>query len=787
MEFTVLETLEYHKIREMLAAKTSSSIGREIAENLLPANNIDEVKQRLDETEEAVSILTGYTNVPLGGIKDVRAIVKRAKLSATLEPHELAAVRSTLYASRRLKSFLGDMNEYLPILSNYADKIFVLRNIEQIIDSTVTEHGRIRDDASIELKRIRNEIKTAQIRVKDKLESILRSAENQKLFQDSLVTVRGDRYVIPVKQEYRHSFPGIVHDQSASGATVFIEPMPIVNLNNEIKQLMAAEYNEIDRILRVVSGKISDEASRILSNCEMLAQIDFVFAKGRLALAMKATKPNINKQGIVDIKQARHPLISPQDVVPIDIEIGKRFNTLLITGPNTGGKTVSLKTLGLFTLMTQAGMFIPASSGAEMAIFDNVFVDIGDEQSIEHSLSTFSAHMTNLVSILEKVTKEDLVLVDEIGSGTDPDEGAALAMAILNYLLEVGVKTVATTHYSELKSFAFSRHGIENASVEFDIQTLRPTYRLLIGIPGSSNAFAISKRLGLSEKIIEGARKFIEKGHAEMETMLVALEDQKRRYNELNREVEITKRQIDTLKAELDQEKKYLDQKKDILLNKARHDAAAIVRNARREAEDIIRNLKSQFDEKDAHKRQNAISLARSKLREQTSGLITDIDDTSNLPPINKENLAPGMSVYVTNLKQKGIVLRVNDNEVTVQMGALKTSIPLSVCRMVEDSENKSKSTKTGFFDSRLPYVKNVARQIDLRGITVEEAEKILEKFLDDAILAGLHEVIVIHGKGTGSLRKGVRLYLKNHQYVKEISIAELNEGGDGATVVRLV
>lgn len=787
MESTILKTIEYHKIRKMLAEKASSIIGREIAENLLPVNDINEVKQRLDETEEAVNILNGYTNVPLGGIKDVRTIVKRAEISATLEPNELAAVRSTLYASRKLKGFFEGLDDYLPILSDYAKQILVLRNIEQIIDNTLTEHGGIKDDASIELKRIRNDIKTAQIRVKDKLDNILRSAENQKLFQDSLVTVRGDRYVIPVKQEYRHSFPGIIHDQSASGATVFIEPMAIVHLNNEIKQLMAAEYNEIDRILRVISGKIAGEALHILANCEMLAQIDFAFTKGRLALAMKATKPHINDQGIVDIKQARHPLISSENVVPIDVEIGRRFSTLLITGPNTGGKTVSLKTLGLFTLMTQAGMFIPASDGAEMGIFDNVFADIGDEQSIEQSLSTFSAHMTNLVSILEKVTKKDLVLIDEIGSGTDPDEGAALAMAILNYLLDIGAKTVATTHYSELKSFAFSRHGIENASVEFDIQTLRPTYRLLIGIPGSSNAFAISKRLGLSPEIIESAKQFMEKGHVEMETMLVALENQKRLYDELNGNLEITKRQTDILKAELNQEKKYLEQKKELLLTKARNDAATIVRTARRQAEDIISSLKSQFTESDAHKRQAAISSARNKLREQTSNFISENDDLSNLPPITEENVETGMTVYVTTLKQKGVVVHVSGNEVTVQLGALKTSIPLSLCRMVGPSAKKDKIPKASFSDSRILQMKDVSRNIDLRGMTVEEAEEVLAKFLDDAILAGLNEVIVIHGKGTGSLRKGVRQYLKNHQHVREAMIAELNEGGDGATVVRLV
>lgn len=531
MEAAVLSTLEYDKIRDMLAARTGSVMGRELAHELVPVSEAQQVQKRLAETAEARGILNHIATVPLGGIRDVRSTLKKAELGAILEPHELLAVASTLYAARRIKAFFADLSIEAPLLALRASQIMVLRNIETVIEAIVNEQGVIRDDASSELLKLRREIKQAQSRVKEKLDNILRSGEYQKYFQDALVTMRGDRYVIPIKQEYRNNFPGIVHDQSASGATLFIEPMAIVNLNNDIKQLITAEKHEIERILTVVTGQIAQVAEPLGENLVILAQLDFVFAKAKLSIDMRATQPIISQQGFVNLIQARHPLIPAEHVVPIDVQLGRHFTTLLITGPNTGGKTVTLKTVGLFALMTQAGLFIPAAPDSEMPIIGNIFADIGDEQSIEQSLSTFSGHMTNLVGILKKIGADDLVLIDEIGAGTDPSEGAALAMSILEHIHTVGAKTIATTHYSELKTFAYSREGIENASVEFDIQTLRPTYRLLIGIPGSSNAFAISQRLGLSAKIIERAKALIHKEHADFETVLRALEDQKKAYS----------------------------------------------------------------------------------------------------------------------------------------------------------------------------------------------------------------------------------------------------------------
>jgi len=785
MQAAVLSTLEYNKIRNMLANCTGSVMGRELAEQLVPVSDADVVKERLAETAEAREILNSIPVVPLGGIRDVRATIKRAELGSLLEPHELLAVASTLYAARRLKGFISDLPVAAERLKAIVGQIVVMRNIETIIESTVTEQGVIRDDASSELLKIRREIKQAQGRVKEKLDSILRSGEYQKFFQDVLVTVRGDRYVIPIKQEFRNNFPGIVHDQSASGATLFIEPIAIVNLNNDIKQLMVAEKNEIERILTVVAGHIAKVADEIGENLGILARLDFTFAKAKLSIDMRAIEPIINTQGYVNLMQARHPLIAADCVVPIDVQLGRNFSTLLITGPNTGGKTVTLKTVGLFVLMTQAGLFVPAAADSEMPIIANVFADIGDEQSIEQSLSTFSGHMTNIVGILNKITPNDLILIDEIGAGTDPSEGAALAMAILEYIHTLGAKTIATTHYSELKTFAYTRQGIENASVEFDIHTLRPTYRLLIGIPGSSNAFAISRRLGLAECIIGRAKELINKEHADFDTVLHALEEQKRSLTLRLDQVKRLEEELSRTQEKLSAKERVIAEKKTTILTKAQEEAAAIIRQARRSAEEIISELKQQFSEHSGRERQQAIDNARRKL--QASSIDANRfagNEQSDLPELSPEELKPGMQVYVTTLKQQGEVLTIGGADVTVQLGALKFTVPVSVCRLL--TEPTSLQVAPPVKHVHMIRGETTAKQIDIRGMTIEEAETALDKYLDDAVLSGLHEVLIIHGKGTGALRKGVKAYLQIHPSIKGIRIAELNEGGTGATAVRL-
>jgi len=785
MDLSVLKTLEYNKIRTMLADRSTCTLGRELVEDLVPTSELAEVTRRIAETREAREILDAMSNIPLGGIRDIRGMLKRAEVGSILAPHELVSVSSTLYASRRMKSFFTDMPSSMAILAGYAANITVLRNVENAIENIVNEQGTIRDDASVELQKIRRDVRTAQGRVKDKLDSILRSSEYQKYFQDALVTMRGDRYVIPIKQESRYHFPGIIHDQSASGATVFIEPMAVVVLNNDIKQLMSAEKNEIERILQAITTQIATFVEEMYANCHALGHIDFAFAKAKLSQDMQATMPLINSEGYVNLRQARHPLIPATVVVPIDIYLGKDFNTLLITGPNTGGKTVTLKTLGLFALMTQAGLYIPVDNGSEIAVFNDVFADIGDEQSIEQSLSTFSAHMTNLVRILGQVSQHDLVLIDEIGSGTDPDEGSALAIAMLEYLLSAGARTIATTHYSELKTFAYSREGIENASVEFDIQTLKPTYRLLIGIPGSSNAFAISKRLGLSEVIVEHAKHFIGKDHAEFEKILNSLEEQKIAYDKLHEELVQQEQLLATLRAQFAEEQMSLAAKKQNILAKAKDEAESILRQARRESESIISELKAQFSEKSGSTRQRTFDKSRKRLRQNLDVVArSEEEEDSDLPRVTAQMLKPGMNVYVTTVKQKGTVLSVSGSSVTVQLGIMKMNVAIGACRLSAESKaSKNKIEQTNMDFSKM---RDVSREIDIRGLMVDEAEIILGKYIDDAILAGLSKVIVIHGKGTGALRKGVRAYLKHHHYVQDISIGELNEGGDGATIVQL-
>jgi DNA mismatch repair protein MutS2 len=787
MDLHVLRTLEYHKICAMLAERAGSAMGKEKVEELVPVSDMAVVRVRLQETTEARDIMDASLHIPLGGIRDVRSFVNRAEVGGILEPHEMMAVSGILYAARRVKKFFDELALAAPLLESYVEAISVLSRLENVIELTIDEHGNIRDDASVELARLRREIKNSQHRVKEKLDGILRSSDYQKYFQDTLVTMRGDRYVIPIKQEYRHNFPGIVHDQSASGATVFIEPMAIVSLNNDIKQLISAEKNEVERILQAVSAQIAKAAPQIIINAEMLAQLDFAFAKAKLSIDMNASLPQLNQNGYVNLRKARHPLIPKDTVVPIDLFIGREFNTLLITGPNTGGKTVSLKTLGLFVLMTQAGLYIPADGGSEIALFANVFADIGDEQSIEQSLSTFSAHMTNLVRVLNNVSGKDLVLIDEIGAGTDPDEGAALATAILEHLIEIGARTVATTHYSELKSFAYLRREVENASVEFNIRTLRPTYRLLIGIPGSSNAFAISGRLGLRQEIIAAAKLHLNKEHAEFETVLRNLEEEKMAYIKRNEELAKQEHELAIVRNKFNKEQLEWNAGKERNLARSREEAAGIVRQARRDAEETIKELKAQFNVSQASERQKIIDRSRQRLTSAISGLYSsESEGQTEFVPVNRSGLKPGMTVHVSTLKQTGIVLKIGEQDILVQLGAMKMTVPLAVCSLAQ-GHNTAKPERQRQAEVNLMKSTQVARQIDIRGVTVEEAEMELSKYLDDAVLAGLNEVLIIHGKGTGALRKGVREYLCNHHHVKDIGIAEFNEGGAGATVVRLL
>ena len=779
MKETSLKVLEYNKIIKLLTAKAGSSLGKEKIINLLPSSNYKIIEESLNETAEALLITTVSDNIPLGGIRDLKIILKKANIGAMLEANEFLNIAGTLSAAKKIKKFFKELDLEATLLKTWAAKIEVLTQLEQQIENSIDEHGNLLDSASVELGKLRREIRTSQLKIKEKLDAILRSSEYQKYFQDSLVTLRGDRYVIPIKQEYRQFFPGIVHDQSSSGATLFIEPMSIIDLNNTVKELMANEKHEIERILKALAVQVLKYEQQIRLDMEILGHFDFVFAKAKFALEFQASRPEINNAGLVELKQARHPLIPPEKVVPIDILLGKDFSILLITGPNTGGKTVTLKTLGLFVLMAQAGLFIPAQAGSKLPVYNNVFADIGDEQSIEQSLSTFSSHMTKLIRILDVIKTGDLFLVDEIGSGTDPQEGAALAMAILDVVQEAGIATVATTHYSELKSYAYNRCGVENASVEFDINSLRPTYKLLIGIPGSSNAFSISTKLGLSTKIIDKANEFLSKEHLQFEYVLAEMEKQKLMYAELNEDLAKREAEIVVLEQRLKNEKENINDRKNRIITKAEEEKANIIRKTKREVEQIISELKEQFDDHGMKERQRAIEAARKELKEKTK-IITP-EEYKSMPALEIDKVKIGDSVFVTTLNAKATVIEIKGKSILVELGLMKTMVSSDVCRKTS-TDNKSVITKPKKIS--LNKIQEVQPSIDIRGVNVQEGEDILSKYLDDVILCGLTRILVIHGKGTGALKKGIRNFLQNHSCVEKIEIAELNEGGDGATVV---
>ena len=785
MEKESYKVLEYEKIREMLAARAGSSLGKERARSLQPSTDYAEVEEQLEQTAEAVRI-HAVTSPPFGGIHDLRPLLKKIHMGAVLTLEELVDIRSTLYAMRSVKEFFKGLEIEAPTLKEWAHGIEILGQLERRLENTLDEHGSLRDDASVELRRLRTEIQTTQNRIKERVGAALRAPENQKYFQEAIVTLRDERYVIPVKAEYRRFFPGIVHDQSATGATLFVEPMAIVELNNDVKQLVLSEQHEVERILRDLSQQIGGQQDILQENLSVLADFDFTFAKAKLAEDMDAQQPLMNQEGHARLRQARHPLIPRDRVVPIDIELGNAYTMLLITGPNTGGKTVSMKTFGLLVLMAQSGCFLPTAPDSTLPVYQNIYADIGDEQSIEQSLSTFSAHMTHIVAILSKVEADDLVLVDELGAGTDPEEGAALAMAILERLLAVKAATVATTHYSELKTFAYTREGIENACVEFDVKSLRPTYRLLIGIPGASNAFAISRRLGLSEAIILRAQQLVKEDHAQFEHVVNELEREKLAYEQHNAELAERQQRVTRLEQKVEAAKEDLSKRKGELIRKAREQSAALVRRTRREAEDIIDSLKKQYDDQGIHARQQAIQEARKRLEEASSAARPGIMGQKHLgQKVDAKKLMVGDVVYLPKLDQKGTVVEISGRDVTVQLGSLRTTQKAASCRFLSHAE-KEKSAKSNATGGFLRKTAHVSREIDIRGLMVNEAEVVVGKFIDDAQMAGLTQILVIHGKGTGALRKGIHEYLKRHRSVDHFAFADLDEGGSGATVVFL-
>jgi DNA mismatch repair protein MutS2 len=782
----VTRVLEYEKMKEQLLPYAGSSLGKQRGKQLKPSFSFSDVKEAHARTSEAVKVLRLKGNVPLGGLRDIRGSIKRAEIGGQLNAGELLEIASTIYGSRMFKAFIEQMVEdeiELRILPELIAEMLPLTDLQREINQAIDENGGVLDSASMELRNIRQQIRSHESTVRSRLEGITRSSSGRKMLSDAIVTIRNDRYVIPVKAEYRGHFGGIVHDQSASGATLFVEPESVVQTNNQLREARTKEKYEIERILQMLSASVSEYTVELSDVVEIMTEADFMFAKGSYAKSIRASEPALNESGRIEMKGARHPLIPDDEIVPIDAELGGSFSSLVITGPNTGGKTVTLKTVGLLTLMAQSGLQIPCEEGSTAAVFQRIFADIGDEQSIEQSLSTFSSHMTNIVSIMENVDHESLVLFDELGAGTDPTEGAALAISILDHVYNTGAKVIATTHYSELKGYAYNREGVINASVEFDVETLRPTYRLLIGVPGRSNAFAISARLGLKEEIIEAAKQQISTETNKVENMISSLEDSRKKAEEEHEEAVLLRKEAEELHGELAEKLRLWEEEKDRLLQSAEDKAAKHVQKARQEAESIIAELREMQKNNPSIKEHELID-AKKRMQDAEPDFAErkkKAKPKKAKPEIDK--LIPGDEVKVESLDQKGhIVEKVNDKEYMVQLGMMKMKVKnkdLLYISRPKPVESKPLSTVRG----RSAHVKT---ELDLRGERYDNAMMDVEKYLDDAVLAGYHQVSIIHGKGTGALRKGVEALLKRHPNVSETRLGSQGEGGSGVTVAKL-
>ena len=778
-----IKTLEFDKVKTRAAACAATEMGRDKLLALPVSADFGTVRRMLAETAEAKRLLDNAKRFPFGGLYNIASAVKRAKMGSVLEVDELQDIKTSAQEFAALKRFLLTGSDDHPNLAVYGRELQEFPKLVRQLEKAISEKGEILDTASVKLSGLRVGIASAKNRVKTQLEHILHDPDNQKYFQDALVTMRGDRYVIPIKQEYRPNFPGVIHDQSGTGATLFIEPLAVVNLNNEIKRYLVQEKEEVERILRHLSALAGSEADNLMRCLETATGVDVIATKAEFALQTQAVEPVLVQDGGLRIEKGRHPLLPKDTCVPLDISLGGTFQTLLVTGPNTGGKTVALKATGIFALMAQTGMFIPALH-AELPVFHAIYADIGDEQSIEQSLSTFSGHMTNLVSILRDVRPGDLFLVDEICSGTDPNEGAALAMAILDYLTGRGVWSIVTTHYSELKTFAFGRKGMENASVEFNPDTLLPTYRLLMGVPGSSNAFSISRRLGLPDAIIDKAGAFLNEEHAHMEDVIQGLETQRRQYEESSRELEQLRFESETLRNELVFKKREFEKQRNELLRKARYQADEIYRNSRREAEAVLKELRHLRADADPQQLQETAMEARKRLNKQLS-----LEEP--LPkgkPLTPKTAKEGMTVFVTNLRKDGIIREVKGREALVSVGVLKITLPLQECLLVKDAPKpqpeRSKYRAGTAHELFVAKAESAAQEVDVRGMTTDEAVPYVDRAIDDALLAGMTQVRIIHGKGTGALRAGLHAYLKTHRSVAAFAMANESLGGAGVTIV---
>ncbi|PKM49521.1 MAG: endonuclease MutS2 [Firmicutes bacterium HGW-Firmicutes-7] len=794
MNKKILKTLEFDKIIQLLTTYAISAVGKETALQLTPYTDIDIINEKLEETADATNLITRQGSLPLGGIKNIQKSLKRLEIGGNLSIVELLEISELLRVTKKVISFANQCGDFLETTS--------IKHLFQALDSVhvlyteitrcILSEEEIADDASQKLQTLRREIQSTHTKIRQHLNKILTSSNYKLMLQDALITVKNDRFCVPIKSEYRSSFPGMIHEQSSTGSTLFIEPLSVVELNNTLKTLIDEEAKEIERILAELSGIAAEYILVLASNQTILSQLDFIFAKGELALNMRCSKPVFNTEKKINLKKACHPLLDPKTVVPTDLYIGDNFNTLVITGPNTGGKTVTLKTVGLLSLMGQAGLYIPAFDNSSLTVFNEIFADIGDEQSIEQSLSTFSSHMTNIIEILASANENSLVLFDELGAGTDPTEGAALAMAILENLYNRQVLTIATTHYSELKVYALSTKGVENASQEFDVKTLRPTYKLLIGVPGKSNAFAISKRLGLSDEVIAEAKNLLEGKEIRFEDLITDLEMNKKHALYEKEKAERFRIEAERLQNEVQLQKDKVSSQKERILKEAKEEAYAILYAAKQDADNIIKDMNQLV------KSSKALSSSDlEKNRSQLRSALTDLEGkivtpSNNRKPVSPKSIKKGDTVYVHTLDQSGTVVMAPNSkgELQVQLGIMQTKVNISDITLEQEESLKQKPSKhsprTSGKKMDLSKSLSMSTELDVRGTTSDEAMSLVEKYLDDAYLSHLQQITIIHGKGTGALRIAIHAQLKKIKYVKTFRLGVYGEGENGVTIVEL-
>ena len=787
MNQKALRVLEYDKVIALLMEQATSDSGRELCKNLLPITDREQIEQAQRETADGLARIFRRGTLSFSGLKNPGFQMKRLEIGGTLNIEDLLMICRLLEIAKRAKSYSREVREDTP--ADSLDGLFAdLEPLTPLCDEIrrcIISSDEIADDASPRLHSIRRSIRNINDRIHSAMNSLLNSSTTRTYLQDAVITMRGDRYCLPVKAEYKNQVPGMIHDQSSTGSTLFIEPMSVVKLNNDLKEAFLQEKAEIEVILADLSNQVAEYTAQITQNYKILTRLDFIFAKAKLAKIHNGMPPVLNTEGRIHIRKGRHPLLDPKRVVPIDVWLGEDFHLLIVTGPNTGGKTVSLKTVGLLTLMGQAGLHIPAADRSELAIFKQVYADIGDEQSIEQNLSTFSSHMTNIVSILKKANRGSLVLFDELCAGTDPDEGAALAISILDQLRRRGIRTMSTTHYSEIKLYALSTEGVENACCEFDVETLSPTYHLLIGIPGKSNAFAISQKLGLSPKLIEDARSRISKENENFEDVIADLEESRRTIQREQAEITRYRAEAEELKKQLEARQEKLNQSRDRILREANEQAAAILKEAKDTADETIRNFhkfgKAGIDaaamEKEREKVRKKMDAARQK-----ASVVQKPKENTNVP----KKLRLGDSVKVLSMNLKGTVHTLPDakGNLFVQMGILRYQVNIKDLVLLEDENPATaRAPKTGAGKLKMSKTLSVSPEINLIGMTVDEAMSVLDKYLDDAYLAHLKSVRIVHGKGTGALRKAVQNHLRRQKYIAEFHLGEFGEGDAGVTI----